>query len=70
MSDPMTTPEMEEYIGKTFEVDFTRGDIEQEFPTYEVFISRLGTLALANFRPDRLRVWLDDENKVVKIITG
>lgn len=70
MSDPKTTPEMEEYVGKVLDVDFTRKEIEKSFPEYDVFISRLGALALAGLRPDRLRVWLDDEDRVVKIITG
>lgn len=70
MSDPKTTIEMEEYVGKVLDTDFTRREIEDAFPEYDVFISRLGALAIANFRPDRLRVWLDDEDRVVKIITG
>jgi len=68
MSD--TTPEMEAYVGQIYEQDFTRTDVEQEFPQYDVFISNKNALALANFRPDRLRIWLDDDNKVVKVITG
>lgn len=70
MTDPKTTPEMEEYVGKIYEQDFDRADIEDAFPKYVVFISNKNALALANFRSDRLRVWLDDENKVVKVITG
>ena len=69
-TDPKTTPEMEDYVGKVLDVDFTRKELEQKFPDYDVFISKLGALALAGFRPDRLRVWLDDDGKVVKIITG
>lgn len=68
MSD--TTPEMEAYVGKVFEQDFTRAEIENEFPSYDVFISNKNALALAGFRPGRLRVWLDDDNTVVKVITG
>jgi len=70
MTDPTTTPEMEAYIGKIYEQDFTRADLENEFPRYDVFISKKNALALAGFRPDRIRVWLDDDNSVVKIITG
>jgi len=70
MTDPKTTAEMEAYVGKIFEQDFTRKDIENAFPQYDVFISNKNALAIANFRPDRLRVWLDDDNSVVKIITG
>lgn len=70
MTDPTTTPEMAEYIGKTYEVDFTRADLEEQFPDHEVFIARVGALAIANFRPDRLRVWIDDDKKVVQMITG
>lgn len=62
--------ELQAYVGKEFEVDFTREDLEEAFPSYSVFISQLGALAIANFRPDRIRVWLDDDNKVVKILTG
>jgi len=60
----------EKYIGKTFGEDFTRREIEADFSEHEVFISKLGSLAIANFRPDRLRVWLDENNKVVKIVEG
>lgn len=70
MTDPKTTPEMEAYIGKIYEQDFTRKEIENEFPSHDVFISNKNALALAGFRPDRIRVWLDDDNTVVKIITG
>lgn len=70
MTDPKTTPEMEEYVGKIYEQDFDRADLENAFPKYAVFISKKDALALTNFRPDRLRVWLDDDNKVVKVITG
>ena len=61
---------MEEYVGKIFDEDFTREDLERDFPQYDIFVSRLGALALATFRPDRLRVWTDDDGKVVKMITG
>ena len=70
MNDPQTTSEMEAYVGKIYEQDFGRTDIEGAFPQYDVFISNKNSLCLANFRPDRLRVWLDDANKVVKVITG
>jgi len=62
--------ELQSYVGKVFEVDFTREDLEEAFPTYSVFISKLGALAIANFRPDRIRVWLNDDKEVVKILTG
>ena len=68
MSD--TTPEMEAFVGKIFEQDFTRAEIEDAFPDHQVFISNKNALALAGFRPGRLRVWLDDDNTVVKVITG
>lgn len=70
MTDPKTTPEMEAYVGKIYEQDFTRADLEKAFPTYDIFISNKNALAIANFRPDRLRVWLDDDKSVVKVITG
>lgn len=66
----MNDDDLQPYVGKQYEVDFTREDLEEEFPNHSVFISRLGALAIANFRPDRIRVWLDDEDKVVKILTG
>jgi hypothetical protein len=70
MTDPNTTAEMEAYVGKIFEQDFTRADLEQAFPKYDVFISNKNKLALAGFRPDRLRVWLNDDNTVAKVVTG
>lgn len=66
----MIDSELQAYVGKQFEVDFTREDLEETFPKYSVFISKLGALAIANFRPDRIRVWLNDDNEVVKILTG
>jgi len=70
MTDPTTTPEMETYVGKIYEQDFSRTDIEDAFPQHDIFISKKNALALAGFRPDRIRVWLDDDNTVVKVITG
>lgn len=70
MTDPKTTEEMDAYVGKIYEQDFTRADLEETFPTHQVFISNKNALSLAGFRPGRLRVWLDDDNKVVKVITG
>ena len=66
----MIDDKLQAYVGKEHEVDFTRKELEQEFPSYDVFISNKNALALANFRPDRIRVWLDDDNKVIKILTG
>ena len=66
----MITEEMEVYVGKIYEEDFTRTDIEQEFPEYDVFISNKNALGMANLRTDRLRVWLDDDKTVVKVIAG
>ena len=66
----MTTEKMETYVGKIYEQDFTRDDIEQEFPEYDVFISNKNALAIAGLREDRLRVWLDDDKTVVKVIAG
>lgn len=70
MNDPKTTPEMEAYVGKIYEQDFTRADLEEAFPKYDIFISNKNKLALVGFRPNRLRVWLNDDNSVAKIITG
>jgi len=66
----MITEEMETYVGKIYEQDFTRDDIEQAFPEYDVFISNMDALSVANLRTDRLRVWLDDDKTVVKVIAG
>ena len=70
MTYPMITPEMDAYVGKQYDEDFTRADIEAEFPEYSVFISNKNALSIAGLRTDRLRVWLDDDNKVVKVIAG
>ena len=70
MTYPMITEEMETFVGKVFEEDFTRTDIEQAFPEYDVFISNKDALAIAGLRTDRLRVWLDDDKTVVKVIAG
>ena len=66
----MITEEMETYVGKIYEEDFTRADIEQAFPEYNVFISKKNALAIAGLRTHRLRVWLDDDKTVVKVIAG
>ncbi len=70
MTYPMITEEMEAYVGKIYEQDFTRADIEEAFPQYDVFISNKNALVVANLRTDRLRVWLDDDKTVVKVIAG
>ena len=66
----MTEENFDNYVGKVLGEDFTREDIERDYPEYNIFVSRLGALALAGFKPDRLRVWLDDEDRVVKMVTG
>lgn len=66
----MNQDELDFYVGKEHGVDFTTRELEEKFPTYDIFVSQLGKLALANFRPNRIRVWLDENNKVVKILTG
>lgn len=66
----MITPEMDAYVGKLFEEDFTRAEIEEAFPEYDIFISNKNALSITGLRTDRLRVWLDDDNKVVKVIAG
>ena len=40
------------------------------FPEHDVKILNLTTLALANFKPERLRVWHDNDDKIAKVITG
>ena len=59
MSDPQTTPEMESLVGKIIGKDITEEEIVAMFPEHDVKILNLTTLALANFKPERLRVWHD-----------
>lgn len=70
MNDPKTTTVMEKYIGKKYLVDFSLEDLEDAFSEYIVFVLNKNTLVLPNFELDRLRVWLDDDDIIVKIIIG
>lgn len=70
MTNQTTQEKMDSYVGKIYEKDFTRKDLEKAFPQYDIFISNKNALAIANFRPDRMRVWLDDDNSVMKVVTG
>ena len=70
MSDPQTTPEMESLVGKIIGTDITEEEIADMFPEYNVRILNLTTLALPNFKPDRLRVWHDADDRIAKVITG
>ena len=66
----VTEEEFSKYVGKHYGEDFTKEDLQDEHPKDDVFVARLGALAIANFRPDRIRVWLDDEDRVVKVVRG
>lgn len=70
MNDTKTTSVMEEYVGKKYLVDFSHEDLEKIFPECRIFVMNENTLVLPNFELDRLRVWLDDDDTVVKIIIG
>ena len=70
MSNPKTTTAMEEYIGKKYLVDFSHEELEDTFSEYRIFVMNKNTLVLPNFELDRLRVWLDDDDIIVKIIIG
>ena len=70
MSDPQTTPEMESLVGKIICTDISEEEIVAMFPELDVKILNLSTLALANFKPERLRVWHDADGKIAKVITG
>ncbi len=64
------TPEMEALVGKTIGEDITEEEIVEMFPEFDVRILNLTTLALANFKPERLRVWHDNDKKIAKVIPG
>ena len=65
-----TTPEMEALVGKTIGEDITEEEIVKMFPEFDVKFLNLTTLALANFKPERLRVWHDNDKKIAKVIPG
>jgi len=65
-----TTPEMEALVGKTIGEDITEEEIVDMFPEFDVKILNLNTLALANFKPERLRVWHNNDKKIAKVIPG
>ena len=64
------TPEMEALVGKVIGDDITEEEIVDMFPEYVVRILNLSTLALANFNPERLRVWHDNSGKIAKVVLG
>lgn len=66
----MTQEDFEEYVGKILNEDFTQREVEEKFPQDNVFVGRLGALGLAGFKPDRIRIWVDDDNRVVKMVRG
>ena len=70
MSDPHTTPEMESLVGKIIGTDISEEEIVAMFPELDVKILNMSTLALANFKPERLRVWHDTDGKIAKVISG
>ena len=65
-----TTPEMESLVGKVIGEDITVDEIIDMFPEFDVKVLNLTTLALANFKPERLRVWHDNDRKIAKVIPG
>lgn len=65
-----TTPEMEELVGKILGEDITEEEIVAMFPEFDVKFLNLTTLALATFKPERLRVWHDNDKKIAKVIPG
>ena len=65
-----TTPEMEALVGKIIGEDITEEEIVAMFPEFDVKILNLNTLALANFKPERLRVWHSNDGKIAKVIPG
>ena len=65
-----TTPEMESLVGKIIGDDITEEEIVDMFPEFDVKFLNLTTLALANFKPERLRVWHDNDRKIAKVVPG
>ena len=65
-----TTPEMEALVGKIIGEDIIEEDIVAMFPEFDVKILNLNTLALANFKPERLRVWHDNAKRICKVVPG
>lgn len=65
-----TTPEMESLVGKIIGEDITEEELVEMFPEFDVKVLNLTTLALANFKPERLRVWHDNDKRISKVIPG
>lgn len=65
-----TTPEMESLVGKIIGEDITEEELVEMFPEFDVTVLNLTTLALANFKPERLRVWHDNDKRISKVIPG
>ena len=65
-----TTPEMESLVGKIIGEDVTEEELVEMFPEFDVKVLNLTTLALANFKPERLRVWHDNDKRISKVIPG
>jgi hypothetical protein len=64
------TPEMEALVGKIIGEDITEEELVEMFPEFDVKILNMTTLALANFKPERLRVWHDNDKRICKVIPG
>lgn len=60
------------YIGKVLGTDLTVEELQAAFPQYKVAVYKPTTitLAVAGFKPDRLRVWLDRDSKIERMVTG
>lgn len=65
-----TTPEMESLVGKTIGEDVTEEEIVEMFPEFDVRILNHTTLALPNFKPERLRVWHDNDKRIARVVPG
>lgn len=64
--------QFDSYIGKVLGTDLTAEELQAAFPQYKVAVYKPTTitLAIAGFKPDRLRVWLDKSNKIERMVTG
>lgn len=60
------------YVGKVLGTDLTVEELQAAFPQYKVAVYKPTTLTLgvAGFKPDRLRVWLDKDSKIERMVTG
>lgn len=68
----MSEENFEQYVGKVLGKDLTVEELGAAFPQYRIAVYKPTTitLAVAGFKPDRLRVWLDPDNKITRMVTG